>query len=372
MFAVLREVTDAQGGRVSGGVDLDRLAAQGYRPRAYGVGTDQGPGHLGAPGSHESGKAEDLTLVQLEAHILEQALGRQPVHRQEDLPVVTQVFRPGVVGDLPAHHQRDDLPHGRGRRLAGVDVAAVPDHGDPVRDGLQLVNPVGDVDDAGLGGPEAPDQVVQHRDLGVVQRRGRLVHDEDLGVMGQGLGDLDGLLLRDRQRAHQCSGVQRQLQPVDEFPSCPVERTVVGEDSPAPGFPTDVDVLGDGQVGHQVELLVDDADAALLGLLGVDGDEFLAVEHESAGVRGVDPGQQLHQRRLSGAVLPHECEDLAVPQGQVHVGEGPDAGEGLADSVHGQQQVLLRRRSGALLRCRGHGCSSGVVVTTPLRSSAFP
>src|SRR5690606_40026712 len=67
-------------------------------------------------------------------------------------------------------------------------------------------------------------------------------------------------------------------------------------------------VLRDGEVGAERELLVDDDDALLLAvpdraeLARLAGEEDLAVV---AAVR-VDAGQDVHQRRLAGAVLRSE------------------------------------------------------------------
>ena len=62
-----------------------------------------------------------------------------------------------------------------------------------------------------------PNRVV---DLGVVQRRGRLVHDEHPGVEAQRLGDLDHLLLGDREVADQVGRIERQSEPVEQLAAC--------------------------------------------------------------------------------------------------------------------------------------------------------
>ncbi len=101
--------------------------------------------------------------------------------------------------------------------VQGVDVATVPDHRDPVRDGLELVHLVRDVDDAGLRRDVPADQLVQRGHLGVVERRGGLVHDQHPAVVGQRLGDLHHLLLGHRHGADGLPRVERQLQPVDQL-----------------------------------------------------------------------------------------------------------------------------------------------------------
>ena len=76
------------------------------------------------------------------------------------------------------------------------------------------------------------------------------------------------------------------------------------------------DVLGDGELGDQVELLVDDGDAVALGVAGAVQHERLAVEEQLAGVVGVGAAEDLHQRALAGPVLADEGMDLAAVDGR--------------------------------------------------------
>jgi hypothetical protein len=74
------------------------------------------------------------------------------------------------------------------------------------------------------------------------------------------------------------------------------------------------DVLGNGQDGHQRELLVDDPDTTALAGTDVLEIAWPAVEDDLtlvAAVR-VDAAEHLHQRRLACAVLTADGVDLAV------------------------------------------------------------
>jgi hypothetical protein len=129
------------------------------------------------------------------------------------------------------------------------------------------------------------------------------------------------------------------VQAVDQLPRPGVEPALV-EEQPGPArLAPDEDVLRDREVGHQVELLVDDADPELLGVLGTVDGHPLPVEEELALVGRVDAGQQLHQRGLAGAVLADQRQHLAAAQVEVHVLERLDAGEALGDPAHLQQRV---------------------------------
>ena len=52
-------------------------------PASTRVGAEDGPGHLGAPGAHETGKPEDLPLARLEAHVLDRAALLQVPHVED-------------------------------------------------------------------------------------------------------------------------------------------------------------------------------------------------------------------------------------------------------------------------------------------------
>ena len=102
-------------------------------------------------------------------------------------------------------------------------------------------------------------------DLGVVQRRGRLVHDQDARAVGQRLGDLDHLLARDGQPRHFRARVELQVHRREDLGGVGVELAVVEQHAAELlRLAADEDVLRRRQVGHQVQFLMDDADAELL------------------------------------------------------------------------------------------------------------
>ena len=78
---------------------------------------------------------------------------------------------------------------------------AVLEHGDPVADLADLLEPVRDVDDRDAGGGQVPDQPEQVGHLVVGEHRARLVHDDQLRVVGQRPGHADDLLARGGQLA---------------------------------------------------------------------------------------------------------------------------------------------------------------------------
>ena len=103
------------------------------------------------------------------------------------------------------------------------------------------------------------------------------------------------------------------------------------------------DVLADGQVRAEVDLLVHGRDAGGLRVGGAAEDDGRSPATViDAGVDGVDAGQRLDEGRLPGAVLAHERVDLAGAQAEVDVVEGQDAREADGDAPHLDDRAALR------------------------------
>ena len=72
---------------------------------------------------------------------------------------------------------------------------------------------------------------------------------------------------------------------------------------------------------------------------GAEGDR-LSVQQDLAGIRAVEPVEDVHQRRLAGAVLAEQRVHLAAPDVEVDVVVGDDARELLADPAHLEDEVV--------------------------------
>ena len=184
----------------------------------------------------------------------------------------------------------------------------------------------------------------------VVQRGGGLVEDQQAHVLGERLGDLHELLLAHAELPDRGHGLLAQSDALEQLGGPGVG--LVPADHAALGLlVAEEDVLGDRQVGHQGELLVDDHDA--LGLGVVDGREAdgaaAVVDLALVAASRLDAGEHLHERGLAGAVLAADRVDLALVDRQGHVLEGDDAGKSLGDGPH-LEDVFGQ---GALLRAGG-------------------
>ena len=126
--------------------------------------------------------------------------------------------RPGAGSDLPspgqgrdvtAGHVADDLGLGECDRVERRrDRAALPHHGDPVGDGEHLLEAVRHEHQGTTLVAQGSHDVEQPLDLARAERRGRFVEDQQFGLQREGLGDLDQLPLRRREKPHRL--VQRQ------------------------------------------------------------------------------------------------------------------------------------------------------------------
>ncbi len=95
-------------------------------------------------------------------------------------------------------------------RIAFGDDPAQPHDRRPVAERLDLLQLVADVEDraALLGQPAQGGEELRH--LLRRQHRGRLVHDQQLGILQQAADDLDALALADREIMHAAVGIERQ------------------------------------------------------------------------------------------------------------------------------------------------------------------
>ena len=94
------------------------------------------------------------------------------------------------------------------------------------------------------------------------------------------------------------------------------------------------DVLGDRERRDEPEVLVDHADPGVEGVArGVEANR-LAVQLDVALVLPIEPGEDVRERRLPGAVLTEEGVHLSRRRLEAHAVVGEHAGEALRDPVH--------------------------------------
>ena len=260
-------------------------------------------------------------------------------------------------------------PSARLRDLLGRYLVAVAEDGDAIAEHPHLLQPVRDEDDgAALVAKPARDGE-ERLDLLRRQRRGRLVHDDQPAVRRQRAGDLDHLLIGDRQAPHRLGHVDPDAEQLHQPPRIArhlrprhaAKRRATGA--------AEHEVLGNRQVGERDRLLVDQRDAEFLR---GDRGRYLdrrAVESESASRGTVHAGEDFREGRLARAVLAEERMDLAALQIEIDVAQHLDARELLGDAARRDERRIGERggRLGHAQRPAGTG-ESGSISFCALRS----
>ena len=230
-----------------------------------------------------------------------------------------------------ADHQLGKFLDGGFRRLAGRDHGALAHDRDGVGDRHDLAQLVRDQHDRLALVLELLEDAEEMVGLGGRQHAGRLVEDQDFGAAIERLEDFDALLQADRQFLDDGVGIDLQavfaLQPLQlgaRVGDAPLEqRLVLGAED---------DVLDDGEILDQHEMLVDHADAERDGVVRRLDRDRLAADFDLAAVGLVEAVEDRHQRRLSGAVLSDDAADGAALDDEIDVAIGPDSAETLVDS----------------------------------------
>ncbi len=178
VLPVLGDVAEPERQRFPRAADGDGAPLQPDLSRVAGVEAVEGLHQLLAAAPHETGQAQDLSLSQGEADVVEGALAGEVAHLQRDLPA--RGARALVEAlDVAAHHHADDGLLGEGGGLLRSDVAAVAQHRHAVGDLEDLLQPVRDVEDGLALRAKRPDDLEELLHLGPGEGRGGLVHDED-------------------------------------------------------------------------------------------------------------------------------------------------------------------------------------------------
>ena len=313
------------------GLDAGDLLAPEVHLAAVGLGdAEHGLHDLGAARANQAGQAHDLAGVHVQAHVPEVARAAELVDLQK-FATDLGLFLGEELGDLAAHHvvHQDVLLHGH---VPGADVLGVAEHGHAVCKAVDVLKAVGNQDDGGALVAQLAGNGVEILALAAGQRGGGLVHDQDLGVHGQRLGDFDQLLRGDRQGAHgdrraevRAHGIQQLL--------CFLVGLVPVDERAALEFVADEDVLGHGQVGIGRCVLVDGRDAVLLGDDGIAHDHLLALQDDLAAVRLMHARQGLDEGGFARAVFAHQRVDLARLQVEAHLVQCLHAREDFRDVI---------------------------------------
>jgi len=217
---------------------------------------------------------------------------------------------------------------------------------------LELVR---DEDDGDAPSAQPLDDGEEARHFAVRERRGRLVHDDDPRLVDQRATDRCQLLVRDGELAD--LGVEIEIEPelVDYRARLRPDGARPVEALPTGHLSGEHDVLGDGEIREQGEILVDHLHSAGDRRRRVHTGVRLAVDDDLTGVGPLDSGDDLDEGRLAAPVLSREAVHLAGSELEGYAVEGGDPAESLRDTANREHRPRGIRLDGIHRRpsCRG-------------------
>ena len=214
-----------------------------------------------------------------------------------------------------------------------------------------------DEEDRAAAGPHLAHEMEDLRRLGQRQRRRRLVEDDQIGLLVDGAGDRDALALAagqladDRVRREHLRGeadLAHQPLGLADFLVDLEEAEAAGE------LAAHEDVADDRLLDRERPVLEHGLDAGLARPRRVPAGHRLAAHDDLAAGRRDHAGEDLDQRRLAGAVVADQADDLADVDVQADAAERVDVAVGLRD-VAELDQVLGHSACLPAGRCRP-GC----------------
>ena len=181
--------------------------------------------------------------------------------------------------------------------------------------------------------------------LGRGQRRGRLVHDQDARLERERLGDLDELLLADAEARRPAPPGRGRCRAGRGGARAAARPWRGGRGRGRRGSGSRprkmlAATLSSGTRFSSWWMMATPARSASRTLAKRTGSPSIRI---SPSYVGVHAGQDLHQRRLAGAVLAHQRVHLAGAEVEVDAVERGDAGEALADALRPQSSSAPAR-----------------------------
>ena len=276
-------------------------------------------------------------------------------------PVAVDVVE--IVGNA-AEHCGEHLAARGARRLEQAGVPPVAKHGDAVGDLEDLVEVVRDVDDRDRLLLEPADDAEDELRLLLGERGGRLVHDQDARPPASARAIS---MMRCSATESRLTSVSGSIEPKPSWSrsSRALSRMAASSTTRKPG-PRFSGRSASEMFSATVMSGITEISCGRRRTPGGDRgtrvgeDHLLAVDADRAGVARVDAGQDLHQRRLAGAVRAEERHHLARPRRR-------------------DRRRSARQRRRTTCRCRasrgaarGEGASAAIEPSTPLSFRAKP
>mmetsp|Transcript_1047 Transcript_1047/g.2758 ORF Transcript_1047/g.2758 Transcript_1047/m.2758 type:complete len:297 (+) Transcript_1047:2737-3627(+) len=238
-----------------------------------------------------------------------------------------------------------------GRRALG-DLLAVVQHRHAVAQAHHQLHVMLDQQDGAAVLADAVDQLAQHDLFGRIHAGGGLIERDQLGVGGQGPGDLQAALVAVAQSPRLEFGVLADADVVQQLLGTRLDGSLLGLERRraqhgAEQTGTGADVAADHHVlqrrhlGEEADVLEGARDAGLGDLVHRLRRVGRAAEREAAAVRHIKPGDHVEEGGLASAVGADQAVDLARADLDADVGQGLHAAEALGRAADVQNDVVL-------------------------------
>mgnify|MGYP004539577103 CR=1 FL=1 len=182
--------------------------------------------------------------------------------------------------------------------------------------------------------------------FGRCERRRRFIQNQDARLERKRLGNLDKLLFRHRQVADGNVQGNGDAELLHDLVGALAHRRSLHEAEPVAEFARQKHVLDRVQVGDKRKLLKHDADAGIDRFVVVTEMTQLAIDPDLAFARLENAAQDLHQRRLAGAVFSEKGMNLARLDGQIHAVQDLYLAEAFLDATQLQHWCLPGSKTG--------------------------
>ena len=308
--------------------DGNLFAAHGFSSLRGRHCAEEQLGSFRSSASQQTCEAHQLAFADREIDVLD-LTGRSEILRAKHLRCIGCDVRTLEVEDgvhVFADHIGDQLQLRYVVDVKGSDQPAVSQDGQTVAYSEDLVQKMCDEDDSHAFRFQFVHNVKQKLDLVVVERRGRLVQDQNLCVDVYGAGNGDHLLYGCRIVAQRTCDIDVHMEPLHQLRGPAVDFLPV-DHAALHRLTSDKNVLRDGQIRAEVNLLVDCRYPHRKSILRIGRDNLLPIQQNRARIHVVDTRQAFDQRALPGAVFPQKCVNLARSQRKVdpvqcfHTGE---------------------------------------------------
>ncbi len=235
--------------------------------------------------------------------------------------------------------------------FVGLDVAggafdeflALDEAGDAVAEVEDEAHVVLDDEDGDALVPDGEDEFFGDAGFLGVHAGGGLVEEEESGVAGECAGDFQLALVSVGEVAREVVGLVLEADELQKFHGafaagvfCLVVAGEAQEGGPeaflGPGVAADEDVLQDGHVGEESDVLEGAGDAGLGDEVGLGGQDGALVADLAFG-GDVEAGEAVEEGGLAGAVGADETDDLAAVDGEVDVADGGESAESHGDAA---------------------------------------